>query len=165
MDTGKIFYLRHFKSYELNHVSYIDWAIEQIRNGHGFDELYELAGLYRNHEYSNLEIERYFISCIEKLRIIAPSTEEEVLIQYCCSMCKTIVTTCTSIEDLEFLVAEMCNNFEDYYFIGLEPLWHLSVDLSIVAHNGTPEHYEKMNKGNALSVAKKVALEYFMKHA
>ncbi len=165
MDTEKIFYLRHFKSYELNHISYIDWAIEQIKYGHGFDDLYELAGLYRNREYSDLEIEKYFISCIEKIGIKSPATDEDVLIQYCCYMCKTMVSTCTNIEELEFLVATMCNDFEDYYFAELEPLWLLSVDLSIVKHNGTPEHYEKMNKGNALSVAKQTALEYFMKYA
>ena len=70
-----------------------------------------------------------------------------------------------NIEELEFLVATMCNDFEDYYFYELEPLWHLSVDLSIVKYNGNPEHYKKMNKENALSVAKQIALEYFMKHA
>ena len=160
MGTGEIFYLRHFKSYRLNHISYIEWAIKQLENGNEFDELYELAGLYRNAEYSELEIEQYFSICISKLGIKNPQSQDEALIIYCCYICNFIIEKCSNIESLTALVGELTSNIEDYLTEELEPLWNLSVDLAIVEHNGKPMYYKKMNKENAVEIAKEISMNF-----
>ncbi|HTF96815.1 MAG TPA: hypothetical protein VL995_11835 [Cellvibrio sp.] len=165
MDTEVIFYLRWFAPYRLNHVSYVDWAIKQIENGYNLEEIYELAGLYRNVEYSNLEIEKYFIACIKGLEISEPETESEVLINYSICMCKAIIEKCNSRESLEHIVGELTSNIEDFNIDILEPLMKLSVDLFNIKHGIKPEYYIEISNENSIEFAKALALIFIKENA
>jgi hypothetical protein len=165
MDTEVIFYLRWFAPYKLNHVSYIDWAIKQIENGYNLDELYELAGLYRNAEYSELEIEKYFIACIKGLGFSEPKAESEVLINYAVCICKAIIENCNSTESLEQIVGELTSNIEDFNIEKFEPLLKLSVDLFNIKHGIKPEYYNEISNQNRIEFAKVLAASFIKENA
>lgn len=164
METELIFYLRWFAPYKLSHLSYIDWAIKQLENGKNSEALYELAGLYKNSEYSNLEIERYFATCIRDIGVLEPATENETLINYSIFMCKTIKEKCNSIDSLEALIGELTSNVEDFNVEKLEPLLQLSGDLFNIKHNVRPEYYLEMNRENATVMAKVIATDFIEKN-